>query len=127
MLVIVTDQGEVFVYIGDYPGGAWNLSAKFAVGEPVAGAESVVQLGPDCILLGEGWVSADGPLPATRPVLQASAVAISRKIGNAVTEAVRAAKTEAGWQRAAVSARKHADFQFHSRAAGYSISSSSTP
>jgi len=53
MLVIVTDQGEVFVYLGDYPGGAWNLSARFAVGEPVAGAESVVRLGPDCILLGE--------------------------------------------------------------------------
>ena len=26
---------RVFVYIGDYPGGVWNLSAKFSVGEPL--------------------------------------------------------------------------------------------
>ena len=97
MLVIVTDQGEVFVYIGDYPGGVWNLSAKFSVGEPVAGVDSVVKLGPDCILIGE-----DGFQPMAHYLQlgqsQAQAVAISRKIGNAVTEAVRAAKTEAGWQ-----------------------------
>jgi hypothetical protein len=97
MLVIVTDQGEVFVYIGDYPGGVWNLSAKFSVGEPVAGVDSVVKLGPDCILIGE-----DGFQPMAHYLQlgqsQAQAVAISRKIGNAVTAAVRASKTEAGWQ-----------------------------
>ena len=36
---------------------------------------------------------------------QAQAVAISRKIGNAVTEAVRAAKTEAGWQGCCIRAQ----------------------
>lgn len=97
MLVIVTDQGEVFVYIGDYPGGTWQLSAKFSVGEPVSGAECVVRLGPDCILLGE-----DGFQPMAHYLQlgqsQAQAVAISRKIGNAVTAAVRTAKAEKGWQ-----------------------------
>lgn len=97
MFVIVTDQGEVLVYQGDYPGGAWNLSARFAVGEPVSGTEAVVRLGPDCILIGE-----DGFQPMAHYLQlgqsQAQAVAISKKIGNAVTQAIRDAKAEDGWQ-----------------------------
>lgn len=96
MFVVVTTEGEVLVYTGDYPGGAWQISARFAIGQPVAGPDSVVRLGPDCIIMCE-----DGFQPMAHYLQlgqsQAQAVAISRKIGNAVTAAVNAQKTAAGW------------------------------
>jgi len=96
MLVIVTTEGEVLIYTGQFPGGAWQISARFAVGQPVAGPDSVVRLGPDCILMCE-----DGFQPMAHYLQlgqsQASAVAISRKIGRAVTAAVNAQKAAPGW------------------------------
>jgi hypothetical protein len=96
MFVVVTTEGEVLIYTGEFPGGAWQISARFAVGQPVAGPDSVVRLGPDCILMCE-----DGFQPMAHYLQlgqsQASAVALSRKIGNAVTAAVNAQKAAPGW------------------------------
>jgi hypothetical protein len=96
MFVVVTTEGEVLVFIGDYPGGTWQLSARFAVGQPVAGPNCVVRLGPDMILLCQ-----DGFQPMAHYLQlgesQAQAVALSSKIGNAVTAAVNTAKDTAGW------------------------------
>jgi hypothetical protein len=96
MFLVVSDQGEVLVFIGDYPGGTWQLSARFDVGLPVVGPNSVVRLGPDCVLLCE-----DGFQPMAHYLQlgqsQASAVALSKNIGNAVTQAMKAYRLEAGW------------------------------
>lgn len=97
MFVVVSDQGEVLIFTGDYPGaGAWVLSARFEVGLPVAGPGSVVRVGPDCVLLCE-----DGFQPMAHYLAlgqsQASAVALSKKIGNAVTTAMRSYRLEDGW------------------------------
>ena len=96
MFVVVTTEGEVLIFIGDYPGGTWQLSARFAVGQPVAGPNCVVRMGPDMVLLCQ-----DGFQPLAHYLQlgesQAQAVALSAKIGNAVTAAVNAAKEAQGW------------------------------
>lgn len=95
MFVIVTTKGEVLIYNGPDP-ATWTLSARFLVGEPIAGPRSVVRLGPDCVLLCQ-----DGFQPlATYLQLgqsKAESIALSAKIGNAVTDAIRNHKTEDGW------------------------------
>lgn len=97
MFVVVSNQGEVLIFTGDYPGGVWQLNARFEVGKPVAGPESVVRMGPDCVLLCE-----DGFQPMAHYLQlgqsQASAVALSSKIGNAVTQAMALSREEQGWQ-----------------------------
>ena len=45
MLVIVTDQGEVFVYIGTIPAECGTCRQSSAWAKPVAGVDSVVKLG----------------------------------------------------------------------------------
>lgn len=96
MFVMVTTEGEVLIYTGENPGGVWQISARFEVGKPVSGPNCIVRLGPDCILICE-----DGFQPMAHYLQlgqsQASSVAISRKIGNAVTAAIRAYGTEQGW------------------------------
>lgn len=104
MFVAVTDQGEVFIFTGIFPGGTWNISARFVVGRPVAGPNSVIRLGPDLVLMCE-----DGFQPLGQYLQlgqsQAQRVALSAKIGNAVTAAVRNYGTESGWCAALYSAR----------------------
>ena len=112
------------MFTGDHPGGVWNLSAKFSVGEPVAGVDSVVKLGPDCILIG-----GDG----FQPMAHYLQLGQSQGAGGGhlaqdrqrVTEAVRAAKTEARWQGCCI-ARKYADFQYSYSRAAYFIGMSPT-
>lgn len=95
MFVIVTTKGEVLIYTGPDP-ATWTLSARFLVGEPVSGMNAVVKIGPDLVLLCE-----DGFQPmATYLQLgesKAQTIALSAKIGNAVTDAVRNYKSEEGW------------------------------
>lgn len=104
MFVAVTDQGEVFIFTGLYPGGTWQLSARFVVGRPVAGPNCLIRLGPDLVLLCE-----DGFQPLGQYLQlgqsQAQRVALSAKIGNAVTAAVRNFGTQDGWCAALYPAR----------------------
>ena len=104
MFVVVTDQGEVFIFTGIDPGSAWNISARFVVGRPVAGPNCVIRLGPDLVLMCE-----DGFQPLGQYLQlgqsQAQRVALSAKIGNAVTLAVRSYGTQDGWCAALYSAR----------------------
>ena len=96
MFVAVTDQGEVFIFTGLYPGGVWNISARFVVGKPVKGPNCLIRIGPDMVLLCEdGFQPLGQYLQLGRS--QAQRVALSQKIGNAVTEAVTAYGTENGW------------------------------
>ncbi len=96
MFVVVTTQGEVLIFIGDYPGGTWQLSARFEVGQPVAGPNCIVRVGPDMVLMCQ-----DGFQPLAHYLQlgqsQAQAVALSKKIGNAVTAAVKAQQDANGW------------------------------
>lgn len=96
MFVAVTDQGEVFIFQGLYPGGTWNISARFVVGKPVKGANCLTRIGPDMVLICE-----DGFQPLGQYLQlgqsQAQRVALSRKIGNAVTQAVTTYGSENGW------------------------------
>lgn len=96
MFVAVTDQGEVFIFTGLYPGGTWQIAARFVVGKPVAGPNCLTRIGPDMVLICE-----DGFQPLGQYLQlgqsQAQRVALSRKIGNAVTQAVTAYGTEDGW------------------------------
>jgi len=96
MFVVVTDQGEVFIYQGLYPGGTWGLAARFVVGKPVSGPNCLTRVGPDLVLICE-----DGFQPLGQYLQlgqsQAQRVALSRKIGNAVTQAVTTFGTEEGW------------------------------
>ena len=86
MFVVVTDQGEVFIYQGLYPGGTWGLSARFVVGKPVSGPNCLTRVGPDLVLICE-----DGFQPLGQYLQlgqsQAQRVALSRKIGSAETAA----------------------------------------
>lgn len=95
MFVIVTTKGEVLIYNGPDP-TTWTLSARFLVGEPVAGPNAVVRIGPDCVLLCEDGFQ---PMAAYLQLGESKAqtIALSAKIGNAVTEAVRSFKAEVGW------------------------------
>ena len=96
MFVAVTDQGEVFIFTGLYPGGTWALAARFVVGKPVTGPNCLTRIGPDMVLICE-----DGFQPLGQYLQlgqsQAQRVALSRKIGNAVTQAVTAYGDEDGW------------------------------
>jgi hypothetical protein len=96
MFVAVTDQGEVFVFTGLFPGGVWNIAARFVVGRPVKGPRCLTRMGPDMVLICE-----DGFQPLGQYLQlgqsQAQRVALSRKIGNAVTQAVTAYGAENGW------------------------------
>jgi hypothetical protein len=98
MFVMVTTKGEVLIYTGTDPGGSnpWSLAARYLIGEPVSGPHCVARIGPDMILLGE-----DGFQPMAQYLQmgesKTQSIAISRTIGNAVTEAVRRFKAEFGW------------------------------
>jgi len=95
MFVAVTTEGEVAIYEGSDP-ASWTLRARFEVGQPVSGPGCITRIGPDMVLICQ-----DGFQPLAHYLQlgesQAQAVALSRKIGNAVTAAVNAARYEDGW------------------------------
>lgn len=99
LFVVVTTKGEVLLYNGTNPGdpAAWSMLGRFVVGEPVAGPRCVVSTGPDMLLICE-----DGFQPLTQYLqlgeTRAAVTNLAVKIGNAASDAVRAYKTNAGWQ-----------------------------
>lgn len=99
LFVMVTTKGEALIYSGVNPSDAttWQMVGRFLLGEPVSGPRCIMRLGADMILICE-----DGVQPLANYLQsgqsKTQAIALSRKIGNAVTAAVRSGKALAGWQ-----------------------------
>lgn len=98
LFVIVTSEGEILVYNGFDPNSSstWFLVGRFLAGRPVSGTKVLARLGPDLIYLSEDGFQ---PLSAYLAVgqSQASRVAISQNIGNAVSQAVATGSSLVGW------------------------------
>lgn len=96
--VFFTSEGEAIVYQGTNPASAttWAKIGTFTIGRPI-GRRSVVQYGPDCLVLTE-----NGLYPMTA-LLQAADVerakfALSFKIQTAFTDAARTYFNTFGWK-----------------------------
>lgn len=98
LFVMVTTEGEILIYNGFDPNSSstWFLIGRFLAGRPVSGKRVLSRLGPDLLYLGEDGFQ---PLSSYLSVgeSQASRVAISRNIGNAVSQAVASGSSLAGW------------------------------
>lgn len=99
VLVIVSTHGEVLCYLGTNPDdlSMWNFLGRYQVGRPVSGHRQLVKLGPDLMLICEDGFQAMAKYLALG-TSQALTTAISRKIGNAVTQAVSSNKDLFGWE-----------------------------
>lgn len=98
LLVIGTSEGEILVYRGVNPDDPsnWFLAGRFIVGKPVAGHRQLTRLGPDMMLINEdGFQGLSNYIAMGQS--KALSTAISRKIGNAVTQACLLSKNEPGW------------------------------
>lgn len=98
LAVFVTDQGQAAIYSGTDPtnASAWSLIGVSDLGPPL-GPRAIVKYGGDLAL-----VTADGIVPLSRGVQldrsQEDDVAITSKIVNAFSTAVRAYQGNYGWQ-----------------------------
>jgi len=101
LMVIITTHGEVLMYQGIDPDDptptGWSMIGRFVIGRPVGGHRAMTRFGPDMMVICE-----DGFQPLAKYLAlgqsQALATSISRKIGNAVTQAVKANKAGFGWE-----------------------------
>lgn len=96
--VFFTSEGEALVYQGTNPSSAttWSKIGSYTVGKPI-GYRCVIQYGADCLVLTE-----DGAFPMSA-LLQTGEVerakfALSYKIQNAMTNAVRSYGSTFGWK-----------------------------
>lgn len=98
LFVMVTTAGEVLIYNGFDPNSSqtWFLVGRFMVGRPVSGKHVLSRMGPDLLLLCEDGFQPLSTYLATGES-QASLVAISKNIGNAVTQAAAAGSGLTGW------------------------------
>jgi hypothetical protein len=99
LLVIVTTHGEALVYQGIDPdtAGGFVLAGRFVIGEPVGGHRALCRLGPDMMLICQDGFQAMANYLALGES-KALTSALSRKIGNAVSQAVKANKPGFGWE-----------------------------
>lgn len=98
LLVVGSTKGEIIVFRGVDPDDPsnWFLAGLFEMGRPVAGHRQLCKLGPDMMLINEdGFQSLANYIAMGQS--KSLTTAISRKIGNAVSQAVAAAKTLQGW------------------------------
>lgn len=98
LFVMVTTMGEILVYSGFDPNSSatWFLVGRFLAGKPVSGPYAIAHLGPDMLILGEDGFQPLSAYLATGQS-QASRTAISKNIGNAVSQAVASGSSLAGW------------------------------
>jgi len=96
--VVVTSEGEILIYNGFDPNSSstWFLVGRFLAGRPVSGTKVLARLGPDLLYLGEDGFQPLSAYLATGES-QASRTAISKNIGNAVSQAVAAGSSLEGW------------------------------
>ncbi len=98
LFVALTTEGEVLLYAGFDPNSSstWMMTGRFIVGRPVTGTRAMTRLGPDMLILCE-----DGFQPLSQYLAvgdsQAQRIAVSKNIGNAVSQAVTAGRTLTGW------------------------------
>jgi hypothetical protein len=98
LFVVVTTEGEILIYNGFDPNSSstWFLVGRFLAGRPVSGKYALSRLGPDLMLICEdGFQPLSTYLETGRS--QASRVAISTNIGNAVSQAVAQGSSLPGW------------------------------
>jgi hypothetical protein len=94
-LVFISSRGEVLVYYGNDPLGAWSMKGLYRVGSPV-GSRCLYKFAGDLLVICQ-----DGLMPLSQ-ALQSSRVdpriAISNKIQYAVSTAVSSYGATFGWQ-----------------------------
>ena len=96
-LVIITNQGEVFIYAGTDPSSAttWSLSIRFVLSPPMSN-RCFFPIGADLAILTEA-----GLIPLSQVIEIDSAVlsdkAFSKRIRAAYNESVKAARNIFGW------------------------------
>lgn len=98
LLVIGTTLGELLVYRGVDPDDPsnWFMVGRFEVGLPVAGHRQLCRLGPDMMLIcQDGFQSIANYLAMGQS--KALSAAISQKIGNVVSQAVKSNIGLSGW------------------------------
>ena len=99
ILVIISTNGEVLSFTGTDPDDAstWGYIGRFVIGRPVSGHRQMTRLGPDLLVICD-----DGFQPMAKYLAmgqsEATGTALSYKIGNAVTMAVRLGKELFGWE-----------------------------
>lgn len=97
-VAFITDKGEVLIYQGTDPASAdtWALVGVFRIGAPI-GNRPIMNNGADLIVITEdGYVPLSKVLPVDR--VGAERLAISDKIGPAVSEANRRYSGNFGWE-----------------------------
>lgn len=94
--VVITDQGEVAVYNGDYPGGTWELSGVYKISKPL-GVRCVFRAGGDLAIMTE-----DGIVPMSKVVtldqIALQNAAVTLPIAPAWRQAVIDRAGLEGWQ-----------------------------
>lgn len=94
-LVFVTNRGEVLVYGGNDPLGAWAMRGLYRMGAPV-GNRCAYKFGGDVLV-----ISQDGLIPLSQALLSDRTnpkAAISAKIQYAVSSAISSYSGNFGWQ-----------------------------
>lgn len=98
MLVVATNKGEVITFTGVDPDDPsnWYMAGHFYCGGLPIGHRQMVRMGPDMMMIcQDGFQSLANYLAFGQS--KALTTAISRKIGNAVSQALKTAGTLFGW------------------------------
>lgn len=91
LLVLVSNQGEILVYQGSYPGGAdWTIAAHFYISPPL-GRRAFYHEGQDLLL-----ICKDG-IHSVAGLLQSTPKTLTERISNAWTEAANLYSANTGW------------------------------
>ena len=99
LFVVVSTEGEVFIFQGIDPSNAsdWSLQGQVAVGPPVSGARCIANLGSEAVLICQ-----DGFQPLSQYLttgqFAAQETSLSAKIGNAVLASVQQNGSQFGWE-----------------------------
>lgn len=96
--MFITSEGEAILYSGTDPSSAstWSLVGVFRIGKPI-GRRFYTKAGADVILITEdGFLSGTEILQKDRS--QSAKAAISDQINKAVNAAIRAGRSNFGWQ-----------------------------
>jgi len=93
----ITSEGEVALYQGTDPSSAntWALKGTFRIGRPI-GRRCAIKAGADVLLL-----TTDGAFPLSKSLLTDRSQlqeAVTDKISNLITAAIRSYETNFGWQ-----------------------------